>query len=99
MNRHQARISLQDRYMEEVEPIEDGDGRKIKTGELKSIKDKCSVEANIQLMNKSYQHTKGKGRGNIGKTKSTMCSPFIIRSYILPSRSKGQEFTSHKSDL
>lgn len=46
--------------MDEVDQIEDGDGRKIKSEELKSIKDKCSVEANTQLMNKSYPHTKGK---------------------------------------
>lgn len=38
----------------------EGDGRKVKTEELQSIKDKCNVDANTQLMNKSYQHTKGK---------------------------------------
>lgn len=56
------RISLQDVHAKEVDQIEDGDGRKIKTEEFKSIKDKCSVEANTQLMKNrsSYQHTKGK---------------------------------------
>lgn len=54
------RIGLHDGHMEEVDPTEDGDGRSIKTGELKSIKDKCSVEANTQMMNKNYHHTKGK---------------------------------------
>lgn len=47
--------------MEEADQIQDGAGKKIKTEKLKSIKYKCSVEANTQLMkNKSYQHTKRK---------------------------------------
>lgn len=55
------RIGLQDSHMEEVDQIQDGDGRKMKTEKLKSIKYKCSAEANTQLMkNKSYQHTKRK---------------------------------------
>lgn len=55
------RIGLQDSHMEEVDQIQDGDGRKMKTEKLKSIKYKCSVEANTQLTkNKSYQHTKRK---------------------------------------
>lgn len=55
------RISLQDGHMEEEDQIQDGAGKKIKTEKLKSIKYKCSVEANTQLMkNKSYQHTKRK---------------------------------------